>query len=241
MIIHDVEQGSTQWLYKRCGIPTASEFNNLVTPKRLEVRRGQQMDAYVAFKLAERWGGPIMSFHGGTLEQGTLIEEAAFNWYQWDIAKIKRVGFITTDDGRIGCSPDAWHLDDTAGVEIKSPQRPNQVKYLLAGQVPPEYVMQVQGSMLVTGLELWRFCAYSRHLPCLVLNVHRDEAIQEALHDALQLFHEKFDAGMERLVELNDGKPPPPLAVPEKMVFSDDIAAGRAEDPDEAENFDVTP
>jgi hypothetical protein len=31
MIIHDLEQGSEEWLQKRAGIPTASNFSNLVT------------------------------------------------------------------------------------------------------------------------------------------------------------------------------------------------------------------
>ena len=32
MIIHEVEQGSGDWLKLRLGIPTASEFDKIITP-----------------------------------------------------------------------------------------------------------------------------------------------------------------------------------------------------------------
>jgi len=227
----DFEQGSALWLYFRAGIPTASEFHHLVTPKKFEVRTGKEMDNYVARKLAEKWGGPIMGFQGGVMDQGHILEDEAIPWYEFEFdQKVRRVGFVTSDDEKIGCSPDG--LLEIGGIEIKCPQPEQHVKYLLAGKVPDDYVMQVQGSMHICQCEVWRFVSYRRGFPKLVLNVQRDPAIQEALTDALDLFRMKFDEGWAYLCELNGG-PPPPRPKPEPMVFADDITAGRAEEPDD--------
>ena len=47
MKVHDVAQRSEAWMNLRSGIPTASEFDNLVTPKG-EVRKGQMPQTYLA-------------------------------------------------------------------------------------------------------------------------------------------------------------------------------------------------
>jgi hypothetical protein len=106
---------------------------------------------------------------------------------------VQTPGFITSDDGRIGCSPDGT-IGDDCGLEIKSPQPPAHLKYLIAGVVPPQYLPQVHFSMLVTGFPRWVFVSYSRQFPPLVVEVKRDEAIQTALRDALAKFFDGFDA-----------------------------------------------
>ena len=52
MKIHDVAQKSADWMILRSGIPTASEFDELVTPE-FEIRKGQKPASYLACKLAE--------------------------------------------------------------------------------------------------------------------------------------------------------------------------------------------
>lgn len=239
-VITDYEQGSVQWLYARAGIPTASEFHHLVTPKKLQVRSPAQLQRYVNFKLAEKWGGPLLGQPSAwAMEQGKILENEAIPWFDLVHEPIRRVGFIKSDDERIGCSPDG--LLAIGGIEFKCPQPHKHVSYLLDKRVPDEYVMQVQGCMLVTGEQVWKFVSYSRKYPKLVLNVQRDEAIMEALSEALDYYHRRFALGWDYLCELNGG-PPEPVAVPEKMVFADDIAAGRAEDPDsQTAEFDIMP
>jgi hypothetical protein len=231
MIVHDeFGQGSVAWLYARAGIPTASEFGNLVTPKKLEIRSGETFNSYVSRKLAEKWGGPIMGFTSFATDQGGILETEGRAWFEFEHEPIRQVGFITTDDGKVGCSPDG--LLKVGGIEFKCPQVENHVRYLLAGKLPDDYLLQVQGCMYVTGEEVWKFVSYRRKFPALVLNVQRDEKVQEAIRDALDLFQQKFDAGWDRLCDLNGG-PPPPVVKPEPMVFADDIRAGRAADPDD--------
>ncbi len=201
------EQGSVEWMLARSGIPTASEFDNLLTPK-FEVRKGQMVESYVAKKVAEKWmGGPLVEFNTFDMDQGKILENEAIPWYELQFdEKIDRVAFITSDNGRVGCSPDGL-LGDNCGIEIKCPQVHTHVGYLLAGDVPKDYLAQVHGGMFVSGRPMWKFLSYRRHFPPLMLTVERDEKIQETIAEALALFLAKFDSAYARLVEINGGPP----------------------------------
>lgn len=208
MIVHrEFAQNSLQWLTARAGIPTASEFNQLLTPK-FEIRTGEMPKTYLARKLAEYWlGGPLPGFGTLDMEFGQILEQEAKPWFalEYDL-QIESVGFVTTDDGRVGCSPDGL-ITDSNGIEIKCPEPQTHCKYLLAGTLPPDYAAQVHGAMYVTGGSHWYFVSYRRRFPALVLLVERDEKIQEAIDSALGEFLARFETAKERLIELNGGPP----------------------------------
>lgn len=208
MIIHtEYAQRSVEWMQARAGIPTASEFDALLTPE-FKIRTGQMPLTYLAKKVAEAWqGGPLAGFNTFDMDQGNILEEEAVPWYELEFGEvIDRPAFITTDDGRIGCSPDGL-LGQDGGIEIKCPEVHTHVGYLLAGELPPQYAAQVHGSMFVTGRKWWKFLSYRRHFPALLLTVERDEEAQEMIAEALEQFLGRFDRAMERLAELNGGPP----------------------------------
>lgn len=203
MITHNCQQGSEEWLKLRCSIPTASEFDNLVTPE-WKARTGQTPETYLLKKVAGRYvGSPMLSYSSGAMEQGNLLEAEAIAWYEFSQGvTVDRVGFCTTDDGRIGCSPDGL-IGEDGGIEIKCPEAHTHLKYLLAGSVPKDYVAQVQGAMFVTGRPWWIFVSYNRAFPALVVRVERNEEAQKALADALAKFVASLDAVTSRLQQLN--------------------------------------
>jgi len=207
MKILPVEQGSVDWAIARSGIPTASEFDNLVTPK-FEARDGVMPKTYLAKKLAEAWtGGPLVEFNTFDMDQGTILQDEAIPWFELTLGQsVERVGLVTTDDGRIGCSPDGL-LGDHGGLEIKCPAIHTHIKYLLDGGLPKDYAAQVHGAMFVTGRRWWKFLSYRRHFPALLFHVERDEAIQERLREALDNILAEFDAAMKTLEALNGGPP----------------------------------
>lgn len=208
MKIITCEQGSVDWQLARAGIPTASEFDCLITPLG-EIRTGETPKTYLAKKVAEAWqGGPLLEFNVFDMEAGQVLEKEARPWFEarYEV-DIKTVGFITTDDGRIGCSPDGL-IGDNSGIEIKCPKVETHVGYLLNGKLPKDYVAQVHGSMFVTGFKEWRFLSYRRRFPNLVLTVERDDKIQAALKQALGEFLQKFDAALKRMEEINGGPKP---------------------------------
>lgn len=218
MKIINVTQGSGEWLRARAGVITASEFDSLMTPL-WKKREGEMPQNYILRKIAERCMGlPLSDASGWALEQGAILESEAIPWLEFTYnLSVQRVGFITTDDSLIGCSPDGL-LGEDGGLEIKCPQPVAHLKYLLAGGLPREHVAQVHGSMYVTGRRWWKFVSYSRQFPPVVVTVERDEAIiakidaviGEALAEleakyetvrALKAAHDAplIDAGRERL------------------------------------------
>lgn len=206
MKIHDVVQGSVDWLLLRSGIPTASEWDALITPLG-KIRTGDGVKTYLNKKLAEWWlGGPISTFYGGGMEQGNILEEEARPFYTALTGeKIRQVGFITNDEGTFGCSPDG--LIEDGGIEIKSPEVHTHVGFLLNKELPKDYFAQVHGSMHVTGAKWWKFFSYRRGLPPFIIKVDRDEAIQETLADALFQFNEYLEDAKNQLIVINGGPP----------------------------------
>jgi hypothetical protein len=200
--IIDCKQGTPQWVTARLGIPTASEFDRLVTPQG-KPRTGAGPRTYLMEKLAERlMGYPKNLGQSGPMEQGSIIESLARPWYEFTYdVKVQQVGFCVTDDGRCGCSPDGL-IGEDGGIEIKSPETHTHLGYLLAGVVPDCYVAQVQGSLYVTGRKWWKFVSYSRHVPSLVVHVEPDPAFQEGLKTALAAFAADFDAALAKIQEM---------------------------------------
>lgn len=207
MIIHPEPQGSVEWLLKRAGLPTASEFDQLVTPD-FKIRTGEMPRSYLAKKVAEKWqGGPLVEFNTFDMEQGSILENEAKPWYALEYGQeIQSVGLITTDDGRIGCSPDGL-IGEDSGIEIKCPQVHTHVRYLMGCGLPKEYAAQVHGSMFVTGRSEWKFVSYRRRFPALVVTVKRDERIQAIIKEALETFCFDFDLTWNYLCDLNGGPP----------------------------------
>ncbi len=201
MKIHaEVAQGNIDWFKLRMGIPTASELGNLLTPE-FELRKGEMPKSYAYSKVAEAWAGkPLITTGNWNTEQGEILEGEGIPWYQLEYdKKIKQVGFITTDDGGCGCSPDGLIEGDECGIEIKCPSAPVHVKYLVNGALPKEYAAQVMGSMFVTGFKKWIFVSYRRGFPALVLEIHRDEQAMSMIRAAINQFHADFDRAMERI------------------------------------------
>ena len=207
MKIHNVAQGSTEWLQLRAGVPTASELDAILTPE-FKVRTGEMPRTYQARKLAEWWlGGPLPSFKSFQMEQGNVLEDEAKPWYSLETGEeITNVGFCTTDDGQVGCSPDGL-LGDAGGIEIKCPLAETHVRYLLAGELPKDYTVQVHASMFVTGRKWWKFVSYRRGFPALVLTVELDDEIVAKIEDALGTFLEAFTEGKSRMTTINGGPP----------------------------------
>lgn len=202
MKIHSVEQGSLEWTKLHFGIPTASGLDNLITPE-FELRKGETPKTYLYKKVAEKLQGrPLIDLSASSfmLEQGMIVEEEARPWYALEYEKsVRKVGFITTDDGRFGCSPDGLIEGEDCGLEIKSPAAHTHVKYLVNGVLPKEYVAQVYGSMFATGFNKWIFVSYRRGFPALVLEIYRDENAMDAIARAVDAFHSDFNGAMSRI------------------------------------------
>lgn len=123
-------QGSPEWLLMRSGIPTASEFDKIVTPTG---KLSKSSRDYKALLIAERvMQAPITRHISTWMDRGTQFEAEAVQFYEFQKETFtERIGFVTNDAGTIGASPDRWAGDD-GQVEIKVPAPNTHMGYYLA-------------------------------------------------------------------------------------------------------------
>ena len=199
MIIHNVEQGSPEWLKVRAGVISASMFSTAL--KRL--RNGDmsaEADNY-AFRLAvERISGEPLDegYVSWQMERGRELETVARALHSKTINKpVEQVGFITNDDGWLGASPDGLIGEDT-GCEYKCPVSPEKLKGLyLYGDTTP-YLDQVMGGMLLTDRKFWVLGIYCPALRPVgkelwLLKFSRDENYIAEMKEKLTDFNAKVN------------------------------------------------
>jgi hypothetical protein len=178
MIEHKLEQGSPEWVAARIGIPTASQFARLITPKKREPSASRHK--YRAELLTEWLLGQPLDW-GATLwmGRGSELEDEARRFYELERdVEVQRIGFVTRDDGRVGGSPDGLVGDD-GGVEIKCPSALQHVQYMLGED--PEYFAQVQGYLYLTDRRWWDLLSYNPALPPVLKRIPRDDEFIAAL------------------------------------------------------------
>src|SRR5260221_4148831 len=149
MIVHDVEQGSAEWFALRRGIVTASVAAQVITPAKGLLSKSADKLAYRL--IAER----LLNITTETVEnqewmvRGRELEPMAV-WHYEEVngVKTERAGFVTTDDGLIGASPDRFIKGRCAGLAVQCPAPHTHVQYLLEGP-GEDYRPQVQAQLLV--------------------------------------------------------------------------------------------
>ena len=139
------------------------------------------------------------------VQRGNALEDEARRYYEQRTGfEVTQAGFITHEMGGFGCSPDGLVFESqlckhagnitvvdhapTHGIEIKCPMPETHMRYLLDGELPEEYKLQVHMSMAVTGLSRWDFLSYCPGEAQLLLTIERNE------------YTEQLEAGLKRLV-----------------------------------------
>lgn len=202
MIIHDVEQGTDDWLAIRAGIPTASEFSKLVTSKG---EPSKSMSGYAITLAAEKFAGqPVDRFDGNYhTERGKELEPQARAWYDLQCdTEAAQVGFITDDLRRYGCSPDSLIGADGMN-EIKCLKAENHVKVLMYykkhGKCPSDYIMQPQGQMMIAEREWCDSVFFHPLLPSIIIRHHPDQKIVTTLRAQLSAVEAERNVILETL------------------------------------------
>ena len=199
MKFYNVQQGSEDWYRLRVGKPTASMFHKIITPKG---EPSKQSIDYLYRLLAERMLNETMDDEIGFVKwvaQGKEREPQAVALYEFmSERKLEPGGFITTDDGRIGASPDRVSRDMKEGYEIKCPAPWTLLKYHL-DSLGDEYRAQVQGHLLVGDqFQAVHFWAYHPQMPPFHRITLPDKNFQSALRGALNAFCDALDIMTER-------------------------------------------
>ena len=196
MKIIDVEQGTPEWLQARVGIPTASAFDRIITSKTLKL---SAQAAKYRYELIAEWtlGHPLDSGTNAWMNRGSDLEAEARNAYEFLTENtVEQVGFVTTDDGLIGCSPDGLVGDD-GGVEIKCPGAAKHVENMRSHD---DYRIQIYGCMWICERAWWDFVSYCPGFSPVVRRVERDDEIIGKIEKAVRKFVDDLQAQKEIMV-----------------------------------------
>jgi len=205
MIYIECVQGSREWLEARLGIPTASEFDRILTPKTL--KPSAQAEKYLHQKVAEWATGQVVEVETRiySMDRGIELEQEAVEFYELTTGYATTpAGFCLLDDRSAGASPDRFAGEEGL-LEIKCPLASTHVGYLLAGTLPADYVLQTQGQLYVTGRRWVDFLSYMPGLPPLLIRQRPEPVIQDALAGALADFNMRLRAGKRVLDALREG------------------------------------
>jgi hypothetical protein len=206
---HFVDQGTAEWWELRRGKPTASQFHRILTPAG---KPSGQARGYMYKLIAERLLGEIMEDQRSAMksvwvEHGKLTEAEAITKFQDKYKLIlQSVGFVTSNDYRIGCSPDCLVKGSVEAVEIKCPAPWTQIGYILDGP-GEDYKPQVQGELLVGEWDKVHFFSYHPRMPAKYIETGRDEAYLKLLEDALHAFCDVLDEETENCRAMGDWLP----------------------------------
>jgi hypothetical protein len=200
---YDCEQYSEDWKRLRLGIPTASNFHLLMTPGGKPTspdnkERRQYLYRLVAERILQtsipdRFAGNQFTEHGHERE------DAAAELFQKTVKgrSLMPGGFMTTDDGRIGCSLDRI-IGEYEAVEIKAPAPWTHIGYMVDGP-GDRYRPQVQGQLLISGFKWCHFWSYHPSFAPVHIVTAPNERYSAVLRIQLDLFLDELD-GVERWV-----------------------------------------
>ena len=191
-------QGSSEWFAARCGIPTASNFDKIITAKG---EPSKQRIKYLYQLAGERITGIAEeTYQNATMLRGIEMEDEARKLYEVITGgEVVKVGLCITEGKTIyAASPDGLFKNDGL-VEIKCPLISTHVSYLLNGGLLEDYFQQLQGQLLVTGREWVEIMSYYPGLKPLLIPVDRDEKFLKALKVELELFCIELDEVVNKI------------------------------------------
>lgn len=206
----NVTQGSEEWFAMRKGIPTASQFSNIITAVTGQLSAGRHK--YFTKLIAECFCPEWQTFVGNkATDRGTEMEPEAREAFATHTGlTLQQVGFCLQENGVVGCSPDSLIVgpdgEYIGGLEIKCPYPETHIDYVVEGGLPDAYKQQVHGSMAVTGLNVWHFWSYFPGLRPHHVIVHRD-AYTAKVEAAIDSFLIEYAAVREKVIPLIQTQP----------------------------------
>lgn len=194
----DYVQGSDEWHAARCGLLTASEFDRIITPTTLKVADNPKSRAHLWELAAQRITGYVEpQYVSDAMLRGQEDEIKARADYEKHFAPVRECGFVTNSKWgfTLGCSPDGL-VGDEGLIECKSSCQKLHVQRLVehfeSGAAPEDFMLQVQGIMLVTERKWCDLLLRCGGLPQKRIRIEPDERIQEAIVDAAAKFESRI-------------------------------------------------
>ena len=196
MKIVNCRQGTPEWRAARLGLPTASNFDRIITRAG---KPSKASDKYLAELIVEWYTGyPAEEDQSRFMERGSELEAVAVRDYEFQHdVDTQTVGLCLLDDGRAGASPDRLVGEDGL-LEFKCPAAATQVMYLLDGP-PDDYFVQVQGQLWVTGRKWCDLYLWHPTFPRVSRRYEPDPVFITAMAEAVAGFCDRLDEAKAKL------------------------------------------
>lgn len=200
MKTHMMVQYSTEWWEARKGLPSASNFDKIITPNG---KASTQQEGYINELIGDIFALDPNAMTerpmNAAMRHGTNCEPRARAWYAMrHNIEPQMVGGIQDDLGRFWSSPDAI-LGDDGLLELKCPQAKTHTSYLLAGPVlPPEYRPQCHAHLFISGRPWVDFVSYCDGMPALVVRIEPSDYTKELCVQA-EVFYQKFQTALAKI------------------------------------------
>ena len=206
----DLEQGTQEWRDARVAHVTASRICDVLAKPRKGQRESTTRRNYIAQVACEILTGKSAEreFQSWDTKRGIELEPLARAEYEIrQNVTVRKVGFIEHPRiARLGCSPDGL-VGDEGLVQFKCPIPAIHFDYIECakrGQVPPEYVPQVQCELACHPSRKWSdFVSYNDqmpdHLQLVVIRSERDEAFIAEMEREVLAFLAEVEAQIDKL------------------------------------------
>jgi hypothetical protein len=150
---------------------TASEFDRIITPT-LKIADNVKSRARTCGKwpLSASAATSSRNTSATRCSAGKRTRSGPATLYSKHYAPVEQCGFVTNNKWgfTLGCSPDGLVGDDGM-IEVKSRCQKFQVETIVEGKMPDDFLLQVQGELLVTQRKWCDFISYSAGLPMIVI------------------------------------------------------------------------
>lgn len=189
-IYHNIDQYSDKWDEVRRGIVTASQMHRIITPLGKEGKAWKKYaHVLIAEKILKRRVDSSITA-SPAMEYGKEMEPEAMRDYEiMNDVETKQIGFVTTDDGSVGASPDRLVGDDGL-VEFKSVYPQTMIEYLITGNPEIEYKPQLQCQLWVTGRAWNDIYPYNPEFPRMTLRTEPDMVFIRCMEELVGRFNE---------------------------------------------------
>jgi hypothetical protein len=220
----EFEQGSGLWMKARSGLLTASEFDRIITPT-LKVADNVKSRAHLWEIAAQRISAYVEpQYISDAMLRGHEDEIRARELYTERFAPVVQVGFVTNGKWgfTLGCSPDGLVGDDGL-IEVKSRCQRYHVQTLCewreTGKIPEEFMLQIQGQLLITERSWCDFISYCGGLPTFPMRVEADPAIQDAIVEAAARFEGRINEAVATFAAASADAIPTERVIEQEMII----------------------
>jgi putative phage-type endonuclease len=208
MIHHEIEQGSDAWRALRAGLITGSRVADALKTNKDGSFSASRKD--YAFDLAlERITGELQGpdlSRVSWVQEGKEREPEARDLYSFMTGnEVQQIGFATHDAMPFfGASPDSLVNSDGL-LEVKCPKAKTHLQYLMAKEVPAEYVYQIEAELVCTNRQWCDFVSYHPSFPAesriFICRYKRFADRMVYLEDQVAIFEDEVQAIVKQILE----------------------------------------